>query len=85
MFETYAVKSAAPVAASVASCFNVALQTAPLCPSKVPIQSPVSPFRNMGLPSVQNENQITMLLLLFCFVIYTIERNMQYIVSSSCV
>ena len=50
---TYAVKSAAPVAAFVASPVKVALQTAPLCPSNVPIQSPVSPCRNIGLPSTE--------------------------------
>ena len=48
---TYALKSAAPVAARVASLLSVALQTAPLCPSNVPTQSPVSPWRSMGLPS----------------------------------
>lgn len=61
-YTTYAEKSAAPVAAFVASWFKVALHTAPLCPSKVPIQSPVSPCRNMGFPSNQKkafENFIT--------------------------
>lgn len=48
---TYAVKSAAAVAALVASLFNVAPQTAPLWPKNVPIQSPVSPWRSIGLPS----------------------------------
>lgn len=48
---TYAVKSAAAVAALVASLFNVAPQTAPLWPKNVPIQSPVSPCRSIGLPS----------------------------------
>jgi len=42
------LKSPEPVRANVASLFNLALQTAPLCPLKVPIQSPVFPFRNMG-------------------------------------
>jgi len=51
MTATDAVKSAAPVAAWVASLFNVAAQTAPLWPSNVPIQSPVSPCRSIGLPS----------------------------------
>ena len=48
---TYAVKSAAPVAALVAPLLRQAPQTAPLCPSNVPIQSPVSPWRSIGLPS----------------------------------
>ena len=48
---THAEKSAAPVAAFVASLFNVAPHTAPLWPSNVPIQSPVSPCRNIGFPS----------------------------------
>ena len=51
---SYAEKSAAPVAALVASLFNVAPHTAPLWPLNVPIQSPVSPCRSMGLPSVIN-------------------------------
>lgn len=55
---TYAVKSAAPVAAFVASPVKVALQTAPLCPSNVPIQSPVSPCRNIGLPSTEITNNV---------------------------
>lgn len=49
--QTHAVKSAAAVAALVASVLRVAPQTAPLWPRNVPIQSPVSPWRNMGLPS----------------------------------
>ena len=51
----YAEKSAAPVAALVASLFSVAPHTAPLCPSNVPIQSPVSPCLSIGLPS-ENQN-----------------------------
>ena len=47
-----AVKSADPVAARVAGAFRQALHTAPLCPSNVPIQSPVVPLRSMGLPSL---------------------------------
>lgn len=39
----YAEKSAAPVAALVASLLIVAPHTAPLWPLNVPIQSPVSP------------------------------------------
>ena len=54
---TYAVKSAAPVAANVASLFKVAAQTAPLCPKNVPIQSPVSPWRNIGFPSIVQPNR----------------------------
>lgn len=38
---TYAVKSAEPVTAFDASFVSLALHTAPLCPRKVPIQSPV--------------------------------------------
>ena len=51
---SYAEKSAAPVAAFVASLLRVAPHTAPLCPSNVPIQSPVSPCRSIGLPSGTN-------------------------------
>ena len=49
--KTHAEKSAAPVAARVASLFKVAPHTAPLWPSNVPIQSPVSPWRIIGFPS----------------------------------
>ena len=49
---TLALKSALPVAASVASEESLALQIAPLCPMKVPIQSPVRPSRSMGLLSL---------------------------------
>ena len=41
--DNHAEKSAAPVAARVASLLIVAPQTAPLWPLNVPIQSPVSP------------------------------------------
>ena len=44
LFSTLAEKSAAPVAALVASRLTSTPQTAPLWPSKVPIQSPVSPW-----------------------------------------
>ena len=44
LFSTLAEKSAAPVAALVASLLTSTPQTAPLWPSKVPIQSPVSPW-----------------------------------------
>ena len=47
------LKSPEPVKAKVASLLSLALQTAPLWPLKVPIQSPVSPFRNMGSLSWQ--------------------------------
>lgn len=47
----HAVKSADPVAALVAGQFKVAAQTAPLWPSNVPIQSPVSPCLNIGFAS----------------------------------
>lgn len=50
-----AEKSAAPDDANVASLFNATLHTAPLWPMKVPTQSPVSPARNMGLPSKMGE------------------------------
>merc|ERR1719228_1931507 len=50
-----AEKSAAPVAALVASLFTSTPHTAPLWPSNVPIQSPVSPCLNMGFPSLQAE------------------------------
>ena len=57
---TYAEKSAAPVAANVASLFSAAPHTAPLWPSNVPIQSPVSPCRNIGFPSVKRQNASVM-------------------------
>lgn len=47
----YAEKSADPLAARKALVSRQQLQTAPLCPSKVPIQSPVSPFLSIGLAS----------------------------------
>lgn len=53
----YAEKSAAAVAAFVASLFKVAPQTAPLWPKNVPIQSPVSPWRSIGLPSAREERR----------------------------
>lgn len=49
---TYAEKSADPDAARNALVSRQQLQTAPLCPSKVPIQSPVSPFLSIGRQSV---------------------------------
>ncbi len=52
--ETYAVKSALPDAAREVSGESLLLQTAPLCPMKVPIQSPVH-SRSMGFPSLQLE------------------------------
>lgn len=54
-YATYAVKSAEAVAASDASGERRACQTAPLCPKKVPIQSPVMPSLNIGFPSLQAE------------------------------
>ena len=50
-FHRRALKSAEAVAACVAGVFRVALQTHPLWPSNVPIQSPVSPLRIIGWPS----------------------------------
>lgn len=50
---THAVKSAAPVAACVPSLFKQQPQTAPLCPTKLPIQSPVDPLCSIGLVSVR--------------------------------
>lgn len=49
---TYAEKSAEADAARKALLSRQQLHTAPLCPSKVPIQSPVSPFLNIGLESI---------------------------------
>lgn len=51
--QAYQLKSAEAVAALLMSGLSLACQTAPLCPIKVPIQSPVWPWRNMGLPSEQ--------------------------------
>lgn len=50
----YAVKSALPDAALEASGESFVLQTAPLWPRKVPIQSPVHSL-NIGFPSLQLE------------------------------
>lgn len=44
-------KSAAPDAANVAFLLSATPHTAPLWPSNVPTQSPVSPCRSIGLPS----------------------------------
>lgn len=44
-------KSAAPDAANVAFLLRATPHTAPLWPSNVPTQSPVSPCRSMGFPS----------------------------------
>ncbi len=54
----YALKSAEAVAAWSAGVSRHAAQTAPLCPSNVPIQSPVSPFRNIGFPSAKTKLKI---------------------------
>lgn len=51
--EIYAEKSADAVAASVASEERRACQHAPLWPMNVPIQSPVTPSRSIGLLSLQ--------------------------------
>jgi hypothetical protein len=51
-FHRRAEKSALAVAPCVAGAFSVAPHTHPLCPSNVPIQSPVSPFRSIGWPSL---------------------------------
>ena len=50
--KTHAVKSALPDAARDPSRLSFVLQTAPLCPTNVPIQSPVH-SRNIGFPSLQ--------------------------------
>ena len=55
---TLAVKSAAAVAARVARLFRATPHTAPLWPSKVPIQSPVSPCRSIGFPSTKTHNPL---------------------------
>src|SRR6056300_756916 len=54
---TFAEKSADPVAARRAGLLRAAPHTAPLWPSKVPIQSPVSPWRSIGLPSLEAETR----------------------------
>lgn len=51
MTNTYAEKSADADAARRALVSRQQLHTAPLCPSKVPIQSPVSPFLSIGVES----------------------------------
>ena len=58
LFLSYTVKSAAPVAAFVASLLRQAPHTAPLCPRNVPTQSPVSPCRNIGLPSIERDSMM---------------------------
>ena len=54
-FQTRAVKSAEAVAAITAASLRTQDQTAPLWPWKVPTQSPVSPLRSMGWPSLLAE------------------------------
>jgi hypothetical protein len=56
---TYVEKSAEAVAARKALASKQQLQTAPLCPSNVPIQSPVSPFLSIGLASINISNHIS--------------------------
>jgi hypothetical protein len=56
---TYVEKSAEAVAARKALASKQQLQTAPLCPSNVPIQSPVSPFLNIGLASINTNKNHT--------------------------
>ena len=51
--QTLALKSPEPVAHNLASEHSFALQTAPLCPANVPIQSPVVASLSMGWPSKQ--------------------------------
>mmetsp|Transcript_14914 Transcript_14914/g.28966 ORF Transcript_14914/g.28966 Transcript_14914/m.28966 type:complete len:204 (+) Transcript_14914:1427-2038(+) len=51
--QSRAEKSPPPVATRLASELKAALHTAPLCPSKVPIQSPLSPQRSIGFLSWQ--------------------------------
>ena len=53
-WETHAVKSALPDAARDASGLSLVDHTAPLCPTNVPIQSPVH-SRSIGFPSLQLE------------------------------
>jgi hypothetical protein len=50
-FHTLVEKSAEAEAAILLSGLCLACQVAPLCPIKVPIQSPVRPCRRIGLPS----------------------------------
>lgn len=57
IFLTFAWKSAAPEAAREASLLMSTPHTQPLWPSNVPIQSPVSPCRNIGFPSVKNNKE----------------------------
>lgn len=64
---TFALKSALPVAALEQALLSDAAQTAPLCPMKVPTQSPVSPCRSIGLPSLQAEIMKYLQKLLFHF------------------
>mmetsp|Transcript_27313 Transcript_27313/g.76729 ORF Transcript_27313/g.76729 Transcript_27313/m.76729 type:complete len:249 (+) Transcript_27313:302-1048(+) len=54
-----AEKSALPVAHCVAVRFSFADHTAPLCPSNVPIQSPVDADRSMGSLSTQPDTKKT--------------------------
>ena len=53
--KTRAEKSAEAVAHRSASLSKEQPQTAPLWPTKVPIQSPVRPLRSMGWPSLEAE------------------------------
>ena len=53
----FALKSALAVAQCVAGTFKVASQHAPLCPSNVPIQSPVVASLSIGFPSLLEETR----------------------------
>ena len=56
-FQILAVKSALPVTALVAWSLTLTHHTAPLCPKKVPTQSPVFPCLSIGFPSLQAESK----------------------------
>jgi hypothetical protein len=55
LFQNLALESALPVAARVADELSFADHTAPVWPSKVPIQSPEIPSRSIGRLSWQAE------------------------------
>ena len=57
-FHTLAVKSAEPVTARSPNSEIREHQIAPLWPRNVPIQSPVTPFRSIGFPSIRNRKLI---------------------------
>lgn len=63
-----------PVAARRPVSSSATPQTAPLCPTKVPIQLPVDPFRIMGVLAINHENKGNTV----CTDVHTVSDTSQY-------